>query len=315
MRVGLTDTGQFPIRTVAALTGVKAITLRAWERRYALIEPVRTRTGHRVYSHADIEKIRRVLTLLDRGIQIGQVSEALKSEETTGKPAKRARRDAQVARIDAAIARFDEDELDAIYDDALSVHSIEQVTDALLLPALARLGERWKGHVGGIAEEHFLAAYLRSKLGARLQRPSRYARGPRLIVACAPGEHHEIGLMLFALEARAAGFRIILLGADNPLPELAAAHRQAQSDALVISSSVDPVPWVYGGELATLVRQVKVPVFLGGASSLMHRKAVVQAGAIPLGTQAGDAMGIIAGSLGSTARHSPTRAAREHSPR
>ena len=120
----------------------------------------------------------------------------------------------------------------------LAVHSIEQVTGELLLPALARLGERWNGHKGGVAEEHFLAAYLRSKLGARLQRPWRYARGPRLLGACAPQEFHEIGLLLFALEARAAGFRIILLGADNPLSELAAAHGQANSDALVISSSV-----------------------------------------------------------------------------
>ncbi len=311
IRATLTDSEQFPIRTVAALTGVKAITLRAWERRYGLIHPARTRKGHRLYSHADIDKIRRVLTLLDRGIQIGRVTEALRSEDSAAKSGRRIRRDAPLARIDAAIARFDEAELDAIYDEALAVHSIEHVTDALLLPALARLGERWQRSVGGIAEEHFLAAYLRSKLGARLQRPSRYARGPRLVVACAPLEHHELGVILFALEARAAGFRIILLGADNPLPELAAAQRQARADALVVSSSIDPVPWVYGGELATLVRQVQVPVFIGGASSVMHRKGVVQAGAVPVGTQARDALGIIASRLGTSSRHPAARATLE----
>jgi len=311
IRAAVTGSERFPIRLVAALTGVKAITLRAWERRYGLIHPARTRKGHRLYSHADIDRIRRVLTLLDRGIQIGRVTGALKSEDGTAKSGRRTRGDAQLVRIDAAITRFDEAELDAIYDEALAVHSIEHVTDALLLPALARLGERWRRSIGGIAEEHFLAAYLRSKLGARLQRPSRYARGPRLVVACAPLEHHELGLILFALEARAAGFRMVLLGADNPLPELAAAQRQAQADALVISASVDPVPWVHGGELATLVRQVKVPVFIGGASSVMHRKAVVQAGAVPVGTQPRDAISLIASRLGTASRQPAARASLE----
>lgn len=288
---------RFPIRTVASLTGVKAITLRAWERRYGLIRPARTRKGHRLYSHADIDQIRRILTLLDRGLQISRVSEALMSNEAGGKATSRSQWDSHLERMASAISRFDEEELDSIYDEVLAIHSIESVTRELLLPALARLGDRWKGHVGGIAEEHFLAAYLRSKLGARLQRPSRYARGPRLMAACAPMEFHEIGLLLFALEARAAGFRITLLGADNPLSEIAAALGQSQSDALVISSSVGKVPWVHNGELADLVRRVRVPVFIGGANAVLHRKPLVQAGAIPLGTDSRDALGIIATNL------------------
>jgi len=298
---------QFPIRTVAALTGVKAITLRAWERRYGLIRPGRTGKGHRLYSHADIEQIRRVLTLLDRGVAISRVAKILRAQERDGRntiPALKGPWHRYLDRFAAAIASFNEEELDGIYDEVLSIHSIEDLTEHLLLPALARLGERWKEHLGGIAEEHFLASYLRSKLGARLQRPSRYARGPRLIAACAPHEHHEIGLMLFALEARAAGFRIILLGADNPLQELAAAHQQSQSDALVISSSVGTVPWVYSGDLAALVRQVGVPVFIGGATAVTHRKALVQAGAIPLGTETRSGLGIIMATLGTAAvRH------------
>src|ERR1700761_9533262 len=71
---------RFPIRTVALLTGVKAITLRAWERRYGLIRPLRTPKGQRLYSHADVETIRKILTILDRGIQISRVSELLRAE-------------------------------------------------------------------------------------------------------------------------------------------------------------------------------------------------------------------------------------------
>jgi DNA-binding transcriptional MerR regulator len=302
MAVRVTALEQFPIRTVSVLTGVKAITLRAWERRYGLIQPRRTVKGHRLYSHADVEQIRRVLTLLDRGIQIGRVGEVLSAEQRTDKSAGQKRPwQAYLDRMAGAVARFDEEELDVIYDEFSAVHSIEQLTEELLLPALAQLGERWARRAGGIAEEHFLASYLRSKLGARLQRPSRYARGPRLLVACAPLEHHEIGLLLFALEARAAGCRVIALGADNPLPELAAAQQQTKSNALVISSSVGTVSWVYEGELAALVRRVSVPVFIGGATAVTHRKAIVQSGAIPLGTEARAGLEMLMATLGRAA--------------
>lgn len=290
---------RFPIRTVSALTGVKTVTLRAWERRYAILKPSRTLKGHRLYSHADVEQIRRVLALLDRGIQISHVREVLESpsQPITGAIASPDVWASYLQRLTAAVSRFDEEELDAIHDEVLTVHSIEQLTNCLLLPSLAALGERWKDRVGGIAEEHFLASYLRGKLGARLQRPSRYAHGPRLLAACAPQEHHEIGLLLFALEARAAGCRVILLGADTPLPELAVAHQQARSDGLVISASMGAAPWLLDGELASLARRVDVPVFVGGAAAVTHRKSVVQAGAVPIGIDTRDAVGLITAEL------------------
>src|SRR3954467_13187821 len=92
---------QFPIRTVASLTGVKAITLRAWERRYGLIRPERTRKGHRLYSHADIEQIRKVPTLLARGVQISRVAEMLSSKAGVGRPAGKNPWDSQLDRLAA----------------------------------------------------------------------------------------------------------------------------------------------------------------------------------------------------------------------
>ena len=71
----------FPIRTVASLTGVNAITLRAWERRYGLIKPVRTDSGHRLYTQVDIDTIHQVVALLDKGVAISQVRNALGETE------------------------------------------------------------------------------------------------------------------------------------------------------------------------------------------------------------------------------------------
>jgi DNA-binding transcriptional MerR regulator len=289
---------KLPIRTVTRLTGVNAVTLRAWERRYGVIRPLRTAKGHRLYTHEHVELIRRVLTLVDRGIPISRVREALESSAlgTTGVGARGPWR-SHIERMSAAIARFDEQELDRLYDEALTVHPIEQVTRQLLLPLLVHLGERWKDLAGGIAEEHFFAMYLRTKLGARLQHRMRHAEGPRLLATCAPGEQHEIGLLVFALKAHAAGLQTVLLGADMPFEEIAVAQRRALCDGVVISSSMDPAPGLFDQSLPKLVRQAGVPVFVGGTTATRHRAAISAAGAIALGSDIDDGVRLILANL------------------
>lgn len=291
-----------PIRTISSLTGVHAVTLRAWERRYGLIRPARTPKGHRLYTHQHVERIRRVLALVERGVPISRVRDLLDVEPAIESAASGDRWHLDVERMAAAIARFDEQDVDRIYDEALSVHPVEQVTRRLLLPLLVRLGERWRDLAGGIAEEHFFAMYLRSKLGARMQHRMRYATGPRLVAACAPGEQHEIGLLLFALEAHVAGMRTVLLGADTPLPDVAIARQRSQGDAVVISSSVDPAASFFTDELPQLVRAAGVPVFVGGTTAVRHRREVSAAGAIPLGVELEDGVRLVATML---AREAP----------
>ena len=287
-----------PIRTISSLTGVNAITLRAWERRYGFIQPIRTDKGHRLYTHEHVEKIRRVLTLVERGVPIGQVGALIESapEPHTEAAVASPLRD-YFERMTAAVARLDEQELDKIYDEALSVHSIDTITHDLILPLLVHFGERWKTVSGAVAEEHFLATYLRSKLGSRVLHQMRYATGPRLIAACAPGEHHEIGLLLFALEAQEAGLRTVVLGADTPLEELAVAQRRSGTDAVVVSSSIDPAPGQLERELPKLVKQVGVPVFVGGGTASRHKRAITSAGAIPLGASLEDGVRLIIAKL------------------
>ena len=287
---------RLPIRTIASLTGVNPITLRAWERRYGLIRPSRTAKGHHLYTHDHVEQIRRVLALVDRGVPISRVRELLDDETKASIAAHGPWRD-YLERMAAPIARFDEPELDRIYDEALSLHPVERVTTRLILPLLAHLGERWKDLPGAIAEEHFFATYMRSKLGARLQHRMRYASGPRLVAACAPGEQHELGLLLFALEAQSAGMRVVVLGADTPLQDAAMAQRRSGSEAIVISSSIDPAPELFHQALPKLTGELGVPVFVGGGTSVRHRRAVVSAGAIPLGIDLEDGVRLIAATL------------------
>lgn len=275
----------FPIRTVSTLTGVNPITLRAWERRHGLIRPTRTATGHRAYTRADIDTVRRILALVGTGVTIGHVSEALAAQALSPaavdeRPWVRAR-----AQMVDAISRFDEARLETLYNELLAVHAIEEVTARLLLPLLVDLGQRWNNsHPGSIAEEHFFGMYMRIKLGARLHHRSRAVVGPKLVAACLPGEHHEIGLLLFALAAHEQGYRMVLLGANMPLDQLIYAAQHTQAAGIVLSGSIEAPASLHAEALPALVRDAAVPVFVGGPTSVYQQQELHAAGAIPLGS-------------------------------
>lgn len=276
----------YPIRTVSTLTGVNTVTLRAWERRYGLIRPTRTASGHRLYTQSQIDLINRVLVLLDKGIPISQVRAALDSTEEPQAP-----REPQAGpwqryreRMVAAIVRFDEGGLEEAYNEALSLYPVEMVTRQLLLPLLAELGKRWETAEGSVAEEHFFGVYLRNKLGARFHHRPRGNTGPRVLLACLPGEMHEIGVLLFALAAHDNGFRVVLLGANMPLEDLPTVARRADIDIIVLSGSIEPEPTLFETRLPRLATEARIPVCVGGLSSVRHRDAIVAADATPLGT-------------------------------
>ncbi len=277
----------FPIRTVSSLTGVNVITLRAWEQRHGLIRPARTPKGHRLYRREDIDRINRSVTLLEKGVAISQVRNALDHESPQAMPERHSPLFRYWAlyqsRMLGAIARFDDDSLDDAYSQALSVHPIAQVTQQLMMPLLHELGLRWERGEGAVAEEHFFGVYLRNKLGARLHHRAQGATGVRLLAACLPGEQHEVGLLLFALAAQERGLRPVLLGANMPLEELSASIRRARCGGIVLSGSISPSPPVLHEQLPKLVGSAGIPVFVGGMASVRERDAIVNAGAIPLG--------------------------------
>jgi len=273
----------FPIRTVAGITGVHPVTLRAWERRYHLIKPQRTPKGHRLYSQADIDRIHRVVGLLDQGISISQAATLVDAKggglDTTGPDPWRP----YLERMVAAITQFDEPVLDAVYNDALALYPVDVVTHQLIGPLLQLIGERWANHTGDVAEEHFFSAYLRNKLGARLHHQSHRGSRARLMAACLPDERHDFGLLLFCLSAVSHGYRLVLLGADMPLEELPGAARRSRSDAIVLSGATDPAHDLLSGWLPDLVRAAGVPVCIGGLGASRHAEAIEAAGAICLG--------------------------------
>lgn len=275
----------YPIGTVSMLTGVNPVTLRAWERRYGLIKPRRTESGHRLYRASDVERIREILRLMDEGIPVSRIDAALQQQSA---PVAAAEQLADVwsdhrARMVEAVTRFDETGLEQVYSEAMGLYPVDVVTRKLLLPLLRTLGDRWATAEGSVAEEHFFSLYLRNKLGARFHHRSTHAHGPRLLAACLPGEHHEIGLLLFALAAHDRGYNVTLLGADMPLEELALVAHKTRSAALVLAGAVTPDADVLDRRLPALLRTVRIPVFIGGACVRDCAEQIRAAGATPIG--------------------------------
>ena len=288
MDINHNDTqARYPIRAVAQITGINPVTLRAWERRYRLVTPQRSSSGHRLYSNADIARIRDILRLMDSGLAISRVGDVL-AHEVQSSDNKHGQEDANVwqgyrERMINAIHSFDEQALERNYNEALSLYPIDMITRRLLIPLLRELGQRWQQVEGGIAEEHFFALYMRNKLGARFHHRSGQPNGPKLLMACLPGEHHEIGLLLFALAAHEFGFRMIVLGADMPLAQLPIVVARTDADAIVLSASIEPNIPLLQHDLARLVTHNSIPVFVGGNISRSHETELNETGAITVG--------------------------------
>jgi len=278
--------GLLPIRVLASLTGVNSITLRAWERRYGLLKPHRTESGHRLYSQDDVNLINEVVGLLDQGISISQAKAALEQRRT-----QRDSRSAQLPNVwdryqqetIALVTRFDEASLDDLYNEALSIYPVNDLMRQLVVPTLHELGRRWQDGEGTIAEEHFFTSYMRNRLGARLHHGMKAVEGKQLVMACLPGEYHELGILMFALSAQAQGFRTLLLGANMPLQELAKVVERSGSEAVILAGSFPENVTPCRDKLADLTEVLDVPVFVGGHVSVTHNDLITKAGATAIG--------------------------------
>ncbi len=291
-----------PIRVIAKLTGVNIGTLRAWERRYDLLTPQRTDSGHRLYSHDDVDMINEVVGILDQGVPISRAKAVLKQrrEQRKGSAAQTPNIwHQQLQNLLASIRRFDEPAIDESLNEALSLYPVDVVMRRLVVPTLEELGRRWQDGEGSIAEEHFFTFCIRNRLGARLHHGAKSILGKPLVLACIPGEYHELGIIMFALSAQAQGFKTLILGANLPLAELVAVIERADAEAVVLAGSYPDNIEQCREALATLTDQLDVPVFVGGHVSVTHNDIITKAGAIAMGEDLPRALGLINESLAS----------------
>jgi DNA-binding transcriptional MerR regulator len=254
--------GDLRIGEVARRTGLTPEVLRVWERRYGVLRPGRTAGGFRLYSEDDVTRIRRMRALLDRGLG---TAEAARVVASTGVEAPQSAADLGAARDEllAAFVSFDEPTADALLDRLLDERTVESVMRDVMLPVLAALGDGWEGGTISVAQEHFGANLLRGRL-ASYGRGWYRGVGPRALLACPPGERHDLGLIAFGVALNRLGWRIAFLGADTPFETLASAAKAVDPAAIVIART-------WQGETLDVraLRQLakRFPVVVGGAGA------------------------------------------------
>lgn len=293
----------FPIRLLSEKTHVGASTLRAWERRYGLLTPERTPKGHRLYSDSDVQRVLKILDLLQDGHSLPNIAELLSIENLPSIQADRSEHSAQETALTViwkdflhktldAVNDFSSERIDAIYNEASSLYPIDMVTEQLIEPALKLLGKEWQTHPeGGIAREHFYTSWLKNRLGARFHHAYSQARGARIICACAPGTYHEIGLMLFALSALSRGYRVLYFGSDLPLDQLEYVSRRSAAKAVVLSVQTT-MTTDFNKDLTHLIKNLNVPIFMGGNYCHLTSDSFQASGGILLGHRAAIAINI-----------------------
>jgi MerR family transcriptional regulator, light-induced transcriptional regulator len=236
------DRAVLRIGEVSRRTGVAVPTLRAWERRYGLLEPARTDGGHRLYSEADVERVRAMSRLLDDGWSAAAAARevlrtpatvtALRPVESSG-PVTATER--LIGQLRAAIDAFDAQAADGAVDDVFARLEVPRALDEVLLPVLRTVGDGWQDDPRVIAREHFASNTLRPRLQRLLGTAPRGAA--RSCLAAAPdGEDHDLGLLAAAAVAADAGWRVHYLGARMPTPALERSVAELRPDVVLIGS-------------------------------------------------------------------------------
>lgn len=265
----------FPIREVSRLTGVNPVTLRAWERRYGLIQPTRTESGHRLYSLGDIEKVRAILAWIDRGVAVSKVSKILARADSVKSgipsiPSGRVISDyAQwQQQVADAVGNFDDMQLDRVYGQIFSIYSVPIVFQNILMPLWGQLLQRQQ-EFGQASEWLFYDGFLRSRVAQRLllkrDSPSR-----RILITAIAGQCRELELLITALFLSKAEVGIRLLTVGQPFDELALVCQKVKPVALVLVSNHAPAPEL-SKRLNKLAMSLDCPLMLAGdASDLMQ---------------------------------------------
>lgn len=264
----------FPIREVSRVTGVNPVTLRAWERRYGLIQPTRTESGHRLYSATDIDTVRSVLAWIARGVPVSKVGKLLARSTALRAPAP-AYQDVVdgewgewQARIRSAVAQFDGAQLERLYGQVFSSYPLAAVFQNVLMPLWRELLVH-RDAFGQTSEWLFLDSFLRARA---LQRLQLAASGQvDVLLAAIPGHCHELELLVAGLLLSDGDARVQVLALGQPLAELALVCEKVQPQALVLFSNrppaedlakllarqalVLPCPLLLAGEMADLLEE------------------------------------------------------------
>jgi methanogenic corrinoid protein MtbC1 len=297
-----TSDGSMRIGELAARVGTSAQVLRAWEARYGLLSPSRSVGGYRLYGPMDERRVQAVLAARAEGASAAEAcarvlasdrgetpattaskvttsaASATAASAGTGRATSAGSGDAGmvadrgtnrgtdlateiVAALHGSVEAFDEVATQSLVDRAAANLPFDRLLTDVLLPFLAQVGDRWAAGELTVAHEHFASQLIRRRLSG-LTMTWGVGTGPIAVLACAPGEFHDIALLGFGLLLGRAGWQVRYLGPNTPLPSLASACRIIDADLVVVAASRSRVLSAYAGGLRLLAQNH--PLALGG---------------------------------------------------
>jgi MerR family transcriptional regulator, light-induced transcriptional regulator len=257
-------TGHLRIGELSRRSGVSPELLRAWEERYALLTPTRTDGGFRLYDEEDEQRVRLMLQFLSGGVAAAEAARLALATRTAQSSPLASSQGSPIAADGAlrhALDEFNDAAAHAALDSAFSAYGLEIALRDVVLPYLQELGERWEGGSASIAQEHFATALLRGRL-LGLARGWGAGQGPRALLACVPGDYHDLALICFGLALRAHGWSITFLGPDTPTATIAESADQMQPRLVVVAASSPSQAAACRAGLAEVARIA--PLALGG---------------------------------------------------
>ena len=280
---------RYPIRAASKMTGIAIDTLRAWERRYSAVTPVRDDRG-RMYRQSDIDRLLLLRVAVESGHSIGRLAaltdKELRQLADTSAPAvvvaAHTGSTVDTAAISAAIADYDAAGLDREIAHLAAVMSPLALLRDVLMPVLVEVGDDWHRGRLGIAQEHLMTSTVRNLLGSFLRLHSRAGAQARLLFATPAGDRHEIGTMGAAMLAASSGLDVVYLGPDLPAAELVKSVKPAAARVLVLGLTTPTSAKAIEGELRTILRRLpkSVELWVGGPGAKRHAALVGKRGLI-----------------------------------
>jgi DNA-binding transcriptional MerR regulator len=259
----------YPLRAAARLTGLSPEVLRAWERRYGVVEPLRTPGGTRRYRASDLERLRLVKAAVDAGNRIGKVAQMDLSELEQSAASDLPTSAPGLAPLIAALERLDSDEARRLLGLQLATLGPARFAQEFASPLVREIGERWANDRLSIASEHLATSLLRSMLGSALAPTAASRLGPRIVFATPSGERHELGLQMAAITALGAGAHPVYLGAELPVEALLEAIEEVSPAAVALSLATPPSSATLRAVAALRAGvDAAVRIWVGGAAAL-----------------------------------------------
>ena len=210
--------GKYNIKAISNMVGIQPGTLRAWERRYQILNPVRNDSGHRLYTEEDLRKLKWLTEKVSGGFTISQAVSLLETESSTvGTFEEEGEVDSPQKIRDELLTMllsFEEGKAQDLINHAFSLYSVEKVVIDILGSLLVMVGDMWeKGQITS-AHEHYTTQVLKTRISMIFYSLPSNGLLPKAIAVCGPNETHEVGLLVFTLFLRRKGFEVIYLGSS-----------------------------------------------------------------------------------------------------